>query len=275
MPPEEYSIKLSTIETIDYAIYDWLNKELDLFATTNSGWEKIPTIWVSSERAFQIKNDKDLRDASGTLILPLVTIERASVTKDLGKKGAFYANITAVNDIKGGSITISKRINQDKTSNYANADTFRKKGQRFFPRKNNKIVYQHISIPMPVYIDVTYNITLRTEYQQQMNEIITPFINVGRGINYFGLERDGHRYEGFVDSDFAHDNNVSEMTEEERSFKTNIKINVLGYLIGNDKNDKQPRVVIRENAVEVKIPRERVIFGDIQTHIDEKGFYRE
>ena len=41
---------------------------------------------------------------------------------------------------------------------------------------NNKIVYESISIPMPVYVDVTYNLILRSEYQQQMNEMLTPFI---------------------------------------------------------------------------------------------------
>ena len=45
------------------------------------------------------------------------------------------------------------------------------------------------------------------------------------------------------------------------------------YLIGKDKNDERPRVSIRENAVEVKIPREHVIMGDINEYI-KKGFYR-
>ena len=50
---------------------------------------------------------------------------------------------------------------------------------------------------------------------------------------------------------------------------------VMGYLIGEDKNQIKPRVVIRENAVEVKIPRERVIFGDINENLDKDAFYRD
>ena len=38
---------------------------------------------------------------------------------------------------------------------------------------------------------------------------------------------------------------------------------VLGYLIGEGANDDRPFYSIRENAVEVKIPREKAIFGDI------------
>ena len=64
----------STIETIDFAFYDWLNEKMDVFSTTSSGWKKVPIIWVSSERAFQLKNNKDLRDSTGTLKMPLMTI---------------------------------------------------------------------------------------------------------------------------------------------------------------------------------------------------------
>ena len=39
----------STIETIDLAMYDWLDKTLNLHTTTNEGWKKVPAIWVSAE----------------------------------------------------------------------------------------------------------------------------------------------------------------------------------------------------------------------------------
>ena len=58
-------------------------------------------------------------------------------------------------------------------------------------------------------------------------------------------------------------------------YETKIDIKTLGYVIGEDKNQEQPKVVIRENAVEVKFPRERVIFGEIPEHIDKRGFYKE
>ena len=52
-------------------------------------------------------------------------------------------------------------------------------------------------------------------------------------------------------------------------------IEVLGYIIGEGANQERPKIVIRENAVEIKIPRERVILGDIPQHIDDRGFYKE
>ena len=77
----------STLETIDRALHDFIDKELNLHVNTNKGWSKVPTIWVSAERAFQIKNNKNLRDSSGVLKLPLATIERTSVVKDPTFKG--------------------------------------------------------------------------------------------------------------------------------------------------------------------------------------------
>ena len=76
-------------------------------------------------------------------------------------------------------------------------------------------------------------------------------------------ERDNHKYEAFVQGNFAQNNNISSMDGEERKFETSIDIKVLGYLVGEGDNDDRPFISVRENAVEVKIPRERTVFGDV------------
>ena len=292
MPPDsniisETIIQPSTLENIDSAIYEHVDDKFNIFASTNKGWKKVPVIWISSERSYQIKNRKELRDSNGILVLPLITVERVAVTKDPTKKGIFYGNIPPVGDYKGGSVVINKKINQDKTANFANADTLKsqnlvdggarhnRRGQINWPRPNKKIVYQSMSIPIPVYIDINYSITLRTEYQQQMNEMLVPFITKTGGINYFVMERNDHRYEAFIQQEFAQDNNISALDTDERTYQTKVDISVLGYLIGEDKNQAQPKVVIRENVVQVRVPRERRITEDELEHIDKRGFYKE
>tara|TARA_Y100000310_G_scaffold320110_1_gene376181 strand:- start:911 stop:1783 length:873 start_codon:yes stop_codon:yes gene_type:complete len=278
----------STLETIDYAIYNWLNDELDLHTTTQDGFKKVPVIWSAAERAFQVKRGKDIRDQDGTLVLPLITIERTSVAKNPARKGTAWANIPPFGDEKGGSITVARRIKQDKTANFANADSWRKESgtgpnQRTFIKRDSrgralptkKVVYETITMPMPVYLDITYSISIKTEYQQQMNDLATPFMTRTGGINYFTTKHAGHRFESFIQSDFSQDNNVSLMEGEHRSYETKIDINTLGYIIGEGKNQEQPKFVIRENAVEVKLPREKVIMGDIPEHVDKRGFYKE
>ena len=236
----------STLETVDYAIYDWLNEEMSLHTTTNEGRKKVPIVWATAERAVQSREDFKLRDLDGALILPKIIIDRTGLVKDLAKKGSVWANIQRSNDEKGGSITVARRIQQDKTSNFANADSRRLAGsiagnkQINFPNRdslgriipNKKVVYETITMPLPVYLDITYSITLKTEYQQQMNDLLVPFMTRTDGINYFTIKRDGHVYESFIQGDSGLNNNVSSMDTEHRLYETKIDIKVLGYVMG-------------------------------------------
>jgi hypothetical protein len=282
-PLKELELQPSTIETIDRALFEFIDDELDIFCTTNKGFKKVPFIWAGAERAFQIKHDRELRDVNGWLIYPIMSMERTGISKSLTERGAYYAAAQNLGDAKGGSMTIARTIKQDKTANFANADSKRLisnnvgTGQNNFPRKNNKVVYETITIPIPVYLEVNYTLTVMAEYQQQINEIITPFMTRTGAINYTVVEKDNHRFEVFIDSDYALNNNASGLLEDARGYETQINFRVIGYIMGADKNEERPKIVRRENAVEVKIPRERVIVGDIPEHIHVSGnvpFYR-
>jgi hypothetical protein len=274
-PLKELEIQPSTIETIDRALFEYIDEELDIFCTTNKGFKKVPFIWAGAERAFQIKHNRELRDVNGFLIYPIMSLERKSITKDLAKRGAYYAAAQNVGDTKGGSMTVARTIKQDKTANFANADSKRLilntvgNGQNNFPKKNEKVVYETITVPIPVYLEVTYTLTV--------NEIITPFMTKTGAVNYFIAEKDNHRFEVFIESDYALNNNAASLLDDARGYETQINFRVIGYIIGADKNQEQPKIVRRENAVEVKIPREHVIFGDIPENLHVSGnvpFYR-
>ena len=261
---KEISLMPSTIETIDRALYSWLNEELNVFCTTNEGWKKVPIIWSMAERAHQVKSNKDLRNRDGIFTLPVMVIERNQLVKDPAMKGVAWAHVPPYNDPKGGAIEVARRIQQDKTGNFANADSQRRFKQQNYRFKNTKVVYETITMPTPTYVVATYSLIIRAEYQQQMNEIFTPFITTTGQISNFFINDDGHKFEGFLEGDFKLENNLSDLGEEERKFETNVTLKILGYLLGAGKNEKRPKVAIRENAVEVRIPRERVIFGDMK-----------
>jgi len=261
--PELREIKFmpSTIETVDTALHEWLNEDLNIFCTTNEGWKKVPLIRSMPERSFQIKDKKELRHKD-VFTLPAISIERVSMVKDPTFKGVAWSHIPRINDAKGGAISVARRIQQEKSSNFANADANRIYKQPTYPFLNKKVVYETITMPIPTYVVMTYKLTANTEYQQQMNEIVTPFLAYTGQINNFFIKQDGHRFEGFVDGDLGLENNISDLSEEERKFKTSINLKVLGYIMGSDKNDEQPKMTIRESAAELRIVRERVIFGD-------------
>ena len=117
-------------------------------------------------------------------------------------------------------------------------------------------------MPIPTWINVGYSIKLRTEYQQQMNDLVTPFATKTGNINALFAEYNGHRYEVFIEGDFAQNNNTSNLGEDERSFDTTIKLKVLGFLLGDGENEEAPKIVTKETIVEVKLVRERSIVGD-------------
>ena len=283
---QEPQIMPSTIETIDTGLYNYINEKFNISAETNDGWKKIPVLWLSSERAFQVKNDKNLRDSAGRLVLPLITIERTSMTKDPAFKGAVQANVMpeifGPRGYRGGALPIARRIKQDKTRDRADADQKRTHGPidapsvaRGFTKSNRKIVYEEILMPIPTYVSVTYSINLRAEYQQQMNTMMTPFITRTGQINSFVFTENNHRYEAFIQQDLSQNNNLSNMGEEERTFMTKIDIKVLGYLIGDGKNNSQPASVKKETIVEIKPIRERVILGDKKPWVSDNDDYRQ
>tara|TARA_R110000824_G_scaffold123214_4_gene280768 strand:- start:4804 stop:5748 length:945 start_codon:yes stop_codon:yes gene_type:complete len=292
-------IQPSSLETVDFAFYDFMNEKMNLRTHTNKGWKEVPIVWATPERAFlsKHKGDPPLFDLDGTVIYPIITIERMSVTKDTKRKGAYWgASSNLVDPLRGGQITLARKIKNDKTNNYAIADnikewldisgsdaggvgniTTRTPGrQAYYPIKDNKkVVYETITMPIPVYLSMKYTVTLTTEYAQQMNELLSPFATLGGHINSFSIKRDGHRFETFLQGDFGTTSNVSDIGNDERKFEAKLNFEVLGYVIGEAPNGERPKLVKRQNAVEVKIPRERVILGDIPDSIDNRGFYRD
>jgi len=282
----EVKLQPSGLETIDRAMYGFVNVSLDLQISSNEGFQKVPVVWTTTERAYQVKEDKNLRDKEGTLILPLITVARTGVNKEPDRRGVPYANVYPEPDAKGGTITIARRINQKKTAEYQNAMSKKQYGinSQVRSRRYNgsdhlqkpaKVVYDTITIPLPVWVTVTYEIALRTEYQQQMNELIRPFFTIaGNSRMPKRIKSMGHEYEVFIDGSFADNSNQTNLGMEQRNYETIVTVEVLGYLIGEGENQEPPRMVTRQNAVEFKFSRERTVVGDIPRTITD-GKYRE
>ena len=81
-------------------------------------------------------------------------------------------------------------------------------------------------------------------------------------------------YEIFIDGGFTDNSNAQNLAMDRRNFETDINMEVLGYLMGEGPNREKPKIIKRQNTVEVKLPREHVIMGDIPDNIKD-GKYRE
>lgn len=262
--------EVSTIETIDQSVLNFV-ESLNLSTTTNKGFKPVPVVWGTAERAYQVKKNKEIRDGQGLLVLPIISIKRMGFTKTRVSAGVFQGNVPEASDDKGGSLNVSRVLYQKKTMEFANADALKLYGQKNFPSQNPKIVYKTVSVPMPVNVEVMYEISLRTEYQQQMNDLMTPFATTPGTVNFVRLTEKDHSYEGFIQENYTSNDNLSDFSADERKFETKIQIKVIGYIVGEGKNREKPHYAIRENAVEIKIPRERISLGEIPDH--EYGAY--
>lgn len=249
------------IETVDYATFSWLNDSMNIYCNTNDGFVKVPVIWASAERSFQIKNNKEIRDEKGSLIPPLVTIERTAITKSNEARSGFFTSIPGALE----RYTTTKVLNQKRTSEYANNDSLRghlqyNLGTKGFPVKN-KEVYQFKQVIIPVRVQFDYKISFVSQFQQQMNEMVQPFLTKNGSQKYFKLNYENHNFEAFLDQSFTQNDNISNLDSEERRYNTSITLKVFGHLVGDGVNQNKPYVKTVENAVEIKLQRERIIFN--------------
>ena len=116
----------STLENIDASLFEYVDQKLNLHTVTNSGFTKVPVLWVGAERANQIKKNVDIRNKDGLLNLPLIAIERTSVTKDASKKGIVPANLP--DSALSGMIPAFTVINDEKTRVFRRSRNLKKFG---------------------------------------------------------------------------------------------------------------------------------------------------
>tara|TARA_Y100000593_G_C4310994_1_gene338321 strand:- start:201 stop:1109 length:909 start_codon:yes stop_codon:yes gene_type:complete len=280
---EEQVFMPSTLENIDFAVYDFL-QDLNISTTTNEGFKPVPVSWVGAERAYNRKDRNWTDDETfimksddlGAVIYPAITIERKGIVKDRTKRGKIFSPLDRARERGKSEIVIARRIAQDDTNKFATADAFRLSKDaedKNFKRKNKKVVYETMTIPVPTYLEIEYEIECFTEYQQQMNDILAYLIDVTNNSNYLSVSRNNHSYECFVQSDLKVDNTISSLEEQERSFHVVMNIKVLGYINGAGPNEELPRITKTQNAVEVKIGRERVVL-DIDNPTEKDSFYK-
>jgi hypothetical protein len=278
-----YGFKPSTLEDIDQALYNYLNDDLAISCTSRNGFKSVPIIFASPERAFSIKNDRELRPNDRVLDYPLMAIVRRGLTKNPENKGRYGVFVPPYFDFynRGGSIPIARRVMQEKSRERANLTAINRFGNKTnqtystFPFDNKKVVYETLFVPYPTFVEVDYEIKLISSYQAQMNEMLSPFLSEFSTPAVFSIRHEGHTYEAFIDPALNNESNNEALETDERLFKSTITIKVLGHLIGADQNQKTPNVVIRESAAEVVIGRERTVVGDEpEFHAGRKDKYR-
>lgn len=253
---------LPTLETIDYAVWNWL-QSLNLFASTSpedGGFKKVPVIWVGSERAFQTKVFKETRDIGGTISPPMISVMCQGPSKNPSNKGQHWANVPAIRDFMGGVFYVKRELKQQKTAQMRNNEAKRRFGQMNYKFDGDDEVeagpiYEHFAVPIPVYVENVYKIKIWTLYMQQRNELVQPFLTLvpAGNINRFMISHDGHRFEAFMEPTISYGGNMESLEKEERRLEAEVSLRVLGHVLGQGVNQNTPSFVGREGFGKVVI----------------------
>tara|TARA_R110000796_G_scaffold963_1_gene3696 strand:- start:118 stop:966 length:849 start_codon:yes stop_codon:yes gene_type:complete len=276
---KQKTLSPSTLETVDFALYNWLNEKLNIYTDSNEGRRKVPIIWITAERAFQVKDDKELREIdSQSIIYPAMVVERNSVSKTNANERVIPGNIFPQMDRKRGAFPLYRRVVKDKTQNFQNsvAKKFTSQTQETFklPFESSEVVYETLYTGYPVFLNMNYTIKIRTIYIQQLNEILLPFQRFTGGINQFLVEHENHKYEAFIEDDYSISSNASNLGGEEKKFDAEIKIKVLGYITADGINQDTPYVVSRESPAKIRFTRERSMLDEKNSNNDD-GFFKQ
>ena len=261
--PSDIEIPSCTIEDVDRSVFNLFDKQIPFQAKDKDGLKKIPVIFATGERFAVLRRKEPLRDKGGALILPLISIMRTGVSQNVDH---------GIGPGQGGPITITKRIakesqlyqqlknkhdlqNADGLAHSSHNSAVKGDGttpgqvgtrRESSPRSNDsrsgmllkpslgENIYETITIPPVKFYTATYDITLWSQYTQEMNDMLMTIMSLYQNNHQrtFKLETDkGYWFVGFVDSELAPGNNVDDFTDDERLIRYSFSIKVAGYVI--------------------------------------------
>jgi len=256
----------SSIETMDTAVFNFINNKLNFYTERNGESEKVPVLWSSAERAFQLKKQKELRDDNETLKYPLLTVYRESIEKDVeGFPFTPGSNFFA----------IARRIMPFNTRKFANAAAKKRFDVSNKKFDNKKVVYETLYSENVTSVLAKYNILVRTSYLTDMNQILNGFLTIN---NYreIKVENEGHSYYMTFPKEFSFDKISENLESDERYFETSFIIETRGALFPKPQNLDHAVLRTAQNAVDIQFNKERTIVGDIPTVRDgAKSFVEE
>jgi len=262
----DFTIPSCTVEDVDRAIFSLFDKDLDLFYKHEGSIVRVPIVFATGERFAILSRNKPLRDANDTLILPLISIARGAVSKEMAKGTS--TNQTAPVVIKrriSKEDPIYQRIinkedlqNQDDRAHSSHQIGNRGMGTepgmlssrrgavrensayrtgRLLEKSGNNNIYEIFELPCVKYYTATYDITIWAQYTQQMNDLLMSIINSSHTNSKitFRIESDkGYYFVAYLDGDFSADNNFTDFTDSERIVKYSFSMSVPAYILNPD-----------------------------------------
>jgi len=237
------------VEDLDRAVFNLFDETLPFYYESNGEQKKIPVIYASGERAVLLKKRRAMRDATGALILPVISIIKTGFEQDppgygltptsdemvikkrIYKSNAEYKREKNFENLENADYTIKENV---KDGSFSKRDyTQHTKAAEFSLAQNKQNIYEYYTMPIPRFFKCTYEITFWCQLQTQLNSALTALMDFYKTpARSFMLESEkGYKYSANIGSSINEDINTDSLTDSERIVKASITLESYGYII--------------------------------------------
>lgn len=251
--PETVEVPSNTIEDVDKAVFELFDKQLPFQYDRSGTMTRVPVIFASGERFAVLRRRKPLRDKTGALILPIVSIMRTSVSqtnaigggiselqtqtirRKLSKEDSYYQRlINSRREQNSQDLAVDPRQpgSEGRLRSERRELLTAPEGTQPVLGKN---IYEIYEIPPVKFFTATYEVTFWTQYTQQMNDLMMAMMslyenNVQRT---FRLQTSkGYWFVGYVGEQMGNSDNFDGFADDERLIKYSFEMTVPSYLVG-------------------------------------------
>jgi hypothetical protein len=240
--PSGFVVPSCTVEDVDRAVFTLFKEKLPLFFSDKKGQLRVPVIFATGERFAILTRKKPLRDPTGAIILPLISITRTGLDQGNTGLGAGQTQpIKIKRRLAENDVTYQAIVNADGINNAVDiaapgrtTPEPNELGTRRRPSKAQKNIYETITIAPTRFFKATYDITLWCDYTQQLNSLIS-VIMLGYHDKHgrtFKLETPkGYWFVAKAGESFSADNNFDNFVDDERLVRSSFSLEVPGYTI--------------------------------------------
>lgn len=257
-----------TIEDVDKALFNLFDKDLPLLYTHRNDTRRVPIIFATGERFALLARKQPLRDRSKALILPIISIMRSGLTfgsevamatapdirhvikRQLNKEDPYYQRLINKIGLQNSDDLVSLNAFSDPvgqvgsepgriaTRRPGSGNTDENKihtGNLLDPDLGNNL-YEIYEMPPPRYFMATYDITIWTQYTQEMNNLLAVLATEShfKAVTSYRIETEkGYYFVAYFDNSISPQNNFDNFSEEERIVRASFTVKVPGYFLGS------------------------------------------
>lgn len=270
--PTDIVLPSCGLEDVDKSLFDTFDREIR-FAVSNghsSETTKVPIIFASGEKWAMLKKGRALRDKTGALILPLITIRRTgfdqNVAEDITGRGINQqtGELVIKRRLSSADRMYQNLINKLGIPNQANASdptsttlsTIRETGENendidirndgLMAPKLGKNIWEIITIPSPQFFTATYEVTFWTQYTTHMNQLLqklaVSYLPTANGTLKLDTPKGYWFIAKVVENKFTPEDNADDMSDQERILKYKFTVKVPGYIVASDAPGVPPAI---------------------------------